>query len=270
MDAQDSTRKKFLQGQRWTGLLLLIVGGALLLRQSGYPLPFWLFTWPMLPIVLGFFIGLRHGFRDYSWLIMMMVGGVFLTDNIYPQLNVKQYAVPGIIIFFGLIFLFAPKGGRFGRRKWERHEKIKRRFQERFENYNTSETGDDPGTPLRADGDPAADTFASSVDIISVFSGIKKKILSKSFKGGEVTCIFGGAELNLTNADFSSPITIEFVQIFGGTKLIVPANWEVKSEVAAIFGGIEDKRMQPPNTIAERTLVLNGTVIFGGVEVNSF
>jgi predicted membrane protein len=270
MDEQDIPRKKFLQGQRWTGLLLLIVGGALLLKQSGYPLPFWLFTWPMLLIVLGFFIGLRHGFRDYSWLIMMIVGGVFLTDSIYPSLDVKHYAIPGIIIFSGLIFLFAPKSRRFGARKWERREEMRKRFEERFENYRSSEAVYNPSAPVRTDPDPAADSFDSSVDIVSVFSGIKKKILSKSFKGGEVVCIFGGAELNLTNADFTSPITIEFVQIFGGTKLIVPANWEVKSEVAAIFGGIEDKRPQPPNTIAERTLILNGTVMFGGVEVNSF
>ena len=31
-------RNKFLSANRWTGLILLVVGGVLLLRQFGYPL----------------------------------------------------------------------------------------------------------------------------------------------------------------------------------------------------------------------------------------
>jgi predicted membrane protein len=108
------------------------------------------------------------------------------------------------------------------------------------------------------------------LDIVSIFSGIKKKVFSKQFKGGEVVCIFGGAEINLTNADFTSPVTLEIVQIFGGTKLIVPSNWEIRSEATAIFGGIDDKRPQMTNVIAEKTIILQGTIMFGGVDVNSF
>lgn len=38
------------------------------------------------------------------------------------------------------------------------------------------------------------------------------------------------------------PVTLEITTIFGGTKLIIPSNWEIKSEAVMIFGGIEDKR----------------------------
>jgi hypothetical protein len=44
----------------------------------------------------------------------------------------------------------------------------------------------------------------------------------------------------------------------------------VRSEIAAIFGGVDDKRPQPANAAPEKILVLKGTIIFGGVEVNSF
>lgn len=113
-------------------------------------------------------------------------------------------------------------------------------------------------------------THEAYTDIVSIFSGVKKTILSKQFVGGEIVCVFGGAELNLTNADFNSPVVLDLVQIFGGTKLIVPANWEIRAEAATIFGGIEDKRRQPPNTLADKVLILKGSIIFGGVEVSSY
>ncbi len=117
------------------------------------------------------------------------------------------------------------------------------------------------------DGDKSLET---EIDIVSIFSGVKKRVLSKQFQGGDITCVFGGAEVNLTNADFISPIVLDVTMIFGGTKLIVPANWELRSEVAAIFGGIDDKRPQPSVSVPEKTIIVKGTLMFGGVEVNSF
>ena len=82
--------------------------------------------------------------------------------------------------------------------------------------------------------------------------------------------IVGGAEINLANADFTSPIEIEVVNVFGGTKLIEPSKWEIRSDVTAIFGGVDDKRHQPPNLVPEKVIILKGTLLFGGVEVTSF
>jgi hypothetical protein len=65
--------------------------------------------------------------------------------------------------------------------------------------------------------------------------------------------------------------TIEVTTIFGGTKLIIPSNWEIKSEAVMIFGGIEDKRrMQTITGPPEKTLLLKGTVLFGGIEIKSY
>jgi predicted membrane protein len=103
-----------------------------------------------------------------------------------------------------------------------------------------------------------------------VFGGVKKTVLSKQFNGGEIVVFFGGAEVNLTNADFVSPIQIDVVNVFGGTKLIIPANWEIRSEITAIFGGVDDKRRQGPDTVSEKTIILKGTNLFGGVEIISY
>ncbi len=268
---EEVQRKKFMKGQRWTGLFLLIAGVVLFLKQSGYPMPEWLFTWPVILILVGFFIGLKHSFRDFSWLIMMLIGSVFLIDRIYPEYHLSHYLVPGIIIFVGLLFILSPRSKHFNRRM-ERHRQFRRRFRDYYCDENEPGKTDDipASSPFKTEQNTAGESTEATVDIVSVFSGVRKKILSKNFKGGNVTCFCGGAELNLANADFVSPITLDVTQIFGGTKLVVPANWEVKSDVTAIFGGIEDKRPQPPNTNAERTLILDGTVLFGGVEISSY
>ncbi|MEJ7677198.1 MAG: LiaF domain-containing protein [Segetibacter sp.] len=81
----------------------------------------------------------------------------------------------------------------------------------------------------------------------------------------------GGAEINLTQADIQDRAVIEATQIFGGTKIIVPPHWNVKSEVIAVFGGIDDKRpMQAGNLNPEKTLVLRGISVFGGIDIRSY
>jgi predicted membrane protein len=112
------------------------------------------------------------------------------------------------------------------------------------------------------------------LDSVSIFGGVKKSILSKEFKGGEIVNIFGGAELDFTQADINGIVVIDITQIFGGVKLIVPPHWQVTSDIAAIFSGFDDKRFNkhnlqsPPNN--NKLLVLKGTSIFAGVDIRSY
>jgi hypothetical protein len=97
-------------------------------------------------------------------------------------------------------------------------------------------------------------------------------VLSKDFKGGESVCVFGGTEINLAQADISGRVAIEIVQVFGGTKIIVPGHWKIETEeLVCILGGLNDKR-QLINTMTDQTkvLVLKGTCIFGGIDIKSF
>jgi hypothetical protein len=113
-------------------------------------------------------------------------------------------------------------------------------------------------------------TNEDTIESTTVMAGIKKKILSKNFKGGEITNVFGGTEIDFTQADFEGKVTIELTNAFGGTRLIIPANWEIISEFTSVLGGIDDKRPQHPKTEEEKkVLVLRGTNVFGGVEIKS-
>lgn len=81
----------------------------------------------------------------------------------------------------------------------------------------------------------SSDNSGEVVDIVSIFGGTKRNIISKEFKGGDAVAIFGGNDLILSQADFTGTATLDLTQIFGGTHLVVPANWKIQSEVVSIF-----------------------------------
>jgi predicted membrane protein len=231
-----------------TGVFILIIGVAALLKATLTDFPDWLFSWQMLLIAFGMFIGLRHNFRGPSWLILILIGGIFLINEIYPEVSFRRYMWPVAIIVVGLFIILRPRRG------WKFNP-----------NKKTEGTSDSFFTE---DIDYSKEDF---VDSTSIFGGAKKIVISKNFKGGDLVNIFGGTELDLSQADFTGTSVIELTTIFGGTKLLVPSNWAVKSEAVTIFGGIEDKRrMQTITEATEKTLYIRGTVIFGGIEIKSF
>ena len=231
-----------------TGVFILIIGVAALLKATLTDFPDWLFSWQMLLIAFGMFIGLRHNFRGPSWLILILIGGIFLINEIYPEISFRRYMWPVAIIVVGLFIILRPRRG------WK------------FNPNKKTEGASD--SFFTEDIDYSKDDF---VDSTSIFGGAKKIVISKNFKGGDLVSIFGGTELDLSQADFTGGAVIELTTIFGGTKLLVPSNWAVKSEAVTIFGGIEDKRrMQTITEATDKTLYIRGTVIFGGIEIKSF
>ena len=232
-----------------TGIFILLVGIVALLKATITDFPDWAFSWQMLLIAMGFFIGFRHGFRGIAWLVLILVGGLFLLNDIYPEFTFQRYQWPVVLIILGLFIIMRP------RRKWQ---------------GETGEKKTDPGAdPIM--GGEASYSKEDFVESTSIFGGAKKIIISKNFKGGDLVNIFGGTELDLSQADFTGTAIIELTTVFGGTKLLVPSNWSVKSEAITIFGGIEDKRrMQTITDMPGKTLLIRGTVIFGGIDIKSF
>jgi predicted membrane protein len=235
------------------GLILLIVGGALLARQLGVIMPAWLFTWEMLLIVIGLTIGFANRFRDIGWLVIAGVGVFFLMDDVYPAL--KHYFWPGSIILIGLIIMLSTRR--------------KKKFFPADEPQQPQPGEPQPKQYQYTDAEVVNET-ADVLDVAAVFGAVKRVVLSKNFKGGEIVSVFGGSEINLSQADFQGQIKLEVVAIFGGAKLIVPANWEIRSEAAAVLGGIDDKRDPIASQGSGKVLILEGTAIFGGIEISSY
>lgn len=247
-------------GHVWTGIFILLIGVAALLRTTVTDLPPWLFSWQTFLIALGLFIGFKHNFKSPSWFILIIIGSVFLVRDIYPDLAIRRYIWPAALIAVGAFLIIKPRNSR----QWRCAENQKKKAA-------TSSSGIEEAKIVEETYEHQQDFQEDFVDSTSIFGGAKKNIISKNFKGGDVVNIFGGTELDLTRADFKGTAVIELTTIFGGTKLIVPSNWTVKSEAVTIFGGLEDKRnMQTLSDNPEKILLLRGTVIFGGIDIRSF
>ncbi|RYZ26242.1 MAG: hypothetical protein EOO10_16120 [Chitinophagaceae bacterium] len=246
------------KGRIWVGLFLLVAGGLFLARESGVFFPSWFFSWPVLLIAIGIFSGLRHGFQRIGWLFPILIGSIFLFDKISPDINLRPYLWPIILIAAGLFIIFRPKRSRYCGPGGGNDDNS---FSE------GAATGRNETT---AQWEQAMTDRNDVVDVTAVFGGVKKNLLSKTFKGGDITAVMGGAEINLTQADFDGKVMIDCFNMFGGTKLIVPPDWEVQSDVVAIFGGVDDKRPPVTNAAPNKVLYLDGTCLFGGLEIKSY
>jgi len=230
-------------GNIWLGFLLLVIGAGLVIHQMNLALPYWLFSWKTLLITIGIFVGFRSGFRGASWIILILIGIIFLVQDIVPWFQWHQFGWPVALIIIGLVLIFRP------RHDWRHH---------------------DWGWEKNYEADKAKYSNEDYIDHTAVFGSVEKTILSKDFHGGDLTSFFGGTELNLTQADITGKAVLDVTAIFGGTKLIIPSNWEIKSEMVAVFGGISDKRPVQAVTNPEKVLILRGTTIFGGIEIVSY
>jgi hypothetical protein len=273
-DRNEQYRKEYRNGNsKWVGIIFLIVGVLLLARFMGVILPDWLFRWELILIVIGLFIGAKEGFRNPTWIILVGIGSFFLLDDIFPDVEFRRLILPAVFIGVGLLILSRKQ---FGKKSAYPDGNLPN------DPLRTTYGKDDPldtgvrGTAGEAptgysDGLGADASTEHKLDIAAIFGGVKKTIMSKNFRGGEVVSIFGGTEINLLHADMQQPVELETVNIFGGTKLIIPNNWEVKSEAVAILGGVEDKRSIPHiPQVPNRVLILKGFSMFGGIEIKSY
>jgi predicted membrane protein len=231
------------------GIVLVTAGVLWLMQKAGVWFPVWMFSGHMFIAVLGLYIWARHAFRRPAGLIVMSLGILLLMGDIIPDLSLGKFIWPILIIVGGIWMMLSPGHGgrRFSQSRWAQKK-----------------NGNFEGTDFLNEEDYLNST--------SIFAGVKKRFFSKDFKGGKVVCIFGGTDVDLGHAEIQGPITIEIAQVFGGTKLILPPHWEVRSEIVAIAGGVEDKRYQAVGREEDvnKVLILRGTVIFGGIDIKSY
>jgi predicted membrane protein len=119
---------------------------------------------------------------------------------------------------------------------------------------------------------PGGDQNATNV--AAIFGGIERRISARDFRGGTVSAVFGGAELDFRDADMEGDeVVLEVNAVFGGAEIRVPENWRVEVRGQTLFGGYSDKTRDAAsgdiNAQKRKTLILTGTTLFGGVEVKN-
>lgn len=224
------------------GVLLILIGSLLLMKLAGifhfFVFPDYLFSWKMILIALGVFLMATEKNRP-TGIILFVIGSAFLAKDVFNVnfWEVIRVLIPVFFVFAGVVLLL-PGRGLFSRRKYNRI-------------YD--------------------EDILDSIENVNVFSGGSKAITSDNFKGGEITCIFGGAELNFKHAKLASGNNVlDVTCIFGGVTMYVPEDWTIRLDVTPVFGGFSDSRAESNMNLVtdpEKVLVIRGTVIFGGGEI---
>jgi len=239
-------------GRVWSGFIIVIIGFAFLLNNMGLNIPRWIFSWSNFLIALGVFIGVRRNFKGIAWLILILIGAYNTLGNIPGlDLDLSKYALGIGLVIVGGFLIFRPKDTLAFRKK--RKDKNKADFD--FDEATDKKTVNNNDV----------------IEVMAVFGGSNQTVYSKNFQGGDITAVFGGADIVMTQADFPETVSLDVTAVFGGIKLIVPQNWAIKSNVTALFGSVEDKRSHVmPVAEMKKTLILDGTALFGGIEIKSF
>jgi predicted membrane protein len=232
--------KQFSKKRFWGGLLFVSAGALLLLKNLNLlpaEVPAYVFSWQMLLMVTGVVVLLASQRSWFGGTLLIGIGGYFLIPEVF-QISKNEVFIfwPAVLVLVGIGLLskmyVQPK-----KKHWKmKTENLKDDFME-----NTV-----------------------------IFGGGSKQVSSYDYKGGRITAIFGGLDIDLTNCCLSKEKNvIEVEAIFGGITLKVPKDWNVKTEITPIMGGVYDNINEMPGTYVDPAaeLTIRGTVVMGGVVI---
>ena len=215
------------------GLALLAVSAVLILNAFEITnIEIFFDGWWTLFIIVPSLVGLFGGHDKTANIIGLLIGTFLLLacQNIIDFDIIWKIVAPVIIAVIGIKMIF----GGIGRNR----EFIK---------------------SVEANGNDIRTGFAA-------FSGQDIRFDNEIFKGAELTAVFGGIKCDLRNAVFEGDTVINACCIFGGTDIFLPDNVNIKVNSNSLFGGIDNKKHKNSNDNLH-TIYLNGTCIFGGVDV---
>lgn len=259
--------------------MLFIAGGVLALLFSCGALPMAckpiIFSWQMLVILIGV-IGLFVPHKFFGGLFLALIGGFFMLLEFNDALSfLRGHIWAIIVIIVGLSVIFQPFFHMRRFHKWHnRAERIKnlpdgQRF-ELFDRYRHIHHKYGSGRCYRRRGTVWRSSSSDGrMEYNTVFGGMQETISVKDFKGGEINCVFGGTELDFSDAQLAEGVhTLEVNSVFGGVVLYIPVDWCVEVRQSQVFGGFRDNRPKPAFEVDEkRMLILEVTSVFGGGEI---
>lgn len=103
--------------------------------------------------------------------------------------------------------------------------------------------------------------------LVNIFGGSGRSGIWNVAREMNVINIFGGGDIDLTDARFShKTVHIKVFSLFGGSTIFVPDNINVCVKAFCIFGGI-DNRAASVDDASVPTVVIDGISIFSGINI---
>ncbi len=220
------------------GLLLIFIGGIYLLSTLdviNINTSDIIFSFPFFILLLGAIIVINSHNKAFG-LLLVFIGSIFLIPRIFPSIHYSSDIIfPVIIITIGIyILLKRPLNWAF--------------YQNKFKKKVTDD----------------------NIDEIAIFGGGNKVFHTENFKGGNVTAVFGGFEIDLTQCKLAEGENVlDVFLMFGGVTFYIPKDWNIRVNVTPVFGGFSNKLKKEPGTAFDntRTLIIKGVAVFGGGEI---
>lgn len=105
------------------------------------------------------------------------------------------------------------------------------------------------------------------VDVTAILGAYERRVTTQDFRGGEITAVMGGCELDMRGASIQGEAVINVFAFWGGVTIKCPPDWSVILQGTPILGGFEEKTIAPANN--SKRLVIRGYAIMGGVEIRN-
>jgi len=255
------TQTKRIQLGIASGIILILLGGLLVARNLNllpYDFNKIIISWPMLLIVIGIIAFVKR--RLFQGLLFLSVGIFFIIPrvaNVFPNIfgfngNFIHIYWPVLLIVAGLIltlhWVCVPKNSYchhwHGNKPFEWHHRH-----------------------VHPDDNCYQETDFSKA---SVFGNGKYIVVDTEFKGGTLKAVFGGIELDLRKAYLPEGDTyLNIEAVFGGISLFIPDTWLLEERVESVCGGVDDSRRFRSQIDTSRKLIINGSVVFSGIEIKN-
>jgi predicted membrane protein len=239
------------------GLVVIAVGVLFTLDKLGYVNAgeFWEY-WPVLLIAVGIGRVLQpRGTQGRGFgVVLIVLGSWFLLSN----LDLIRYTFgdvwPLLLVVLGIMMVWRAITGPF-------FEGPRRRLKEAM-------AAGDGSAAVGGVATSGSDT-SSTVNGFALLGGVKRKVVSQDFRGGALTAILGGCELDLRHASISSgQAVIDTFALWGGIDIKVPQEWSVVVQGTPILGAFDDKTVRVGGD-GSKVLVIKGVALMGGVELKN-
>jgi predicted membrane protein len=252
----DKKKRSYFDMRLVIGLLIIAAGILLLLKRldigSDYNVGDY---WPVILIVIGLGKILQpKEYRQLYWgFIIMAVGALFLLNNLGYIRFWFNDLWPILLILLGIEII---------RRGFFKHTiNLTCCFPDKgkhFHNLHKSWKGISNSNNVDND----------YVDISVTLGGGEYRFTNKQLKGGSVSAIMGGCEMDFRHADMEKEeMVLDVSAIMGEVEIRVPSHWEVVMQGSPVLGSVEDKTTKPGN--AAKKLIIKGSAVMGGVKVTN-
>jgi predicted membrane protein len=234
-------------------------------------------------------------------LVLVLIGGLFLADNIfYIPFDFRYYIFswPFLLVIIGGIMIFNSRDNSAGiilvliGLAFLTFRTFHIPFRYIFQDYwpvililigfmilirprkKPMPSGVDPSF---TENDSSDEKYRQTVNLDyinenAIFSGTERRVDSNNFMGGKITAVFGSADIDLRNSKLApGKQNLDVFISFGGADIIVPKDWKVIINVTSIFGAFDDgRRKEVRNDLDEgKVLEINGFVLFGGGDLKT-